>query len=331
MKRMYSLIAIILIFLGVAFVAERKQQAAQEKVPTVGVLQLLSHPALDAINRGIDDSIKAHGYKPGKDIHIDFQNAQGDQSNLQSMSARFVNEHVNVAIGIATPSGQALANATHKIPVVLGAVTNPEGAKLVKTNEHPGGNVTGVSDHPPLEKQLRLIKQLTPNLKTLGIIYTSSDDSAATQYRQFKALCEKQHIALKTYTIASTNDVNQVSQTMANEVDAVYVPTDNTIASAMQTLVKNTNAKKIPVFPGADTMVKQGGLATYSINQYKLGRHTGDMAVAILRHKAKPANTPIDFVTDSDLTVNLKAAKELGITVPQSLINEASKKGELYK
>ncbi|GKT04535.1 tryptophan ABC transporter substrate-binding protein [Furfurilactobacillus sp. WILCCON 0119] len=331
MKRLYSLIAIIFIFLGVAFFQGKQQQRAQQKIPTVGVLQLLTHPALDTINRGIDDSLKAHGYIPGKTIHIDFQNAEGDQSNLQTMSARFVHEQVDVAIGIATPSAQALANATTKIPVVLGAVTDPKGAKLVQNNTRPGGNITGVSDQAPLAEQLGLIKKLTPNLKTLGIIYTSSDDSATAQYKQFKALCQKEHITLKAYSVANTNDVNQVSQTMANEVDAVYVPTDNTLASAMQTLVANTNAKKIPVFPAVDTMVKQGGLATYSVNQYKLGRLTGDMTVAILKHKKTPATTPIEYVRHGDLTINLKVAKQLGITIPQSLINEAKQKGELYK
>ncbi|GAB6093305.1 tryptophan ABC transporter substrate-binding protein [Furfurilactobacillus curtus] len=331
MKRMYGLITILLIFLGVAYFQGSNQQATKQKIPTVGILQLLSHPALDTINRGIDDSLKAHGYIPGKTIHIDFQNAQGDQSNLQSMSARFVHEHVDAAVGIATPSAQALANATDNIPIVLGAVTDPKGAKLVANNEHPGGNITGVSDQAPLKEQLGLIKQLTPHLRTLGIIYTSSDDSATAQAKQFTALCKKEHIKLKAYTIASTNDVNQVSQTMANEVDAVYVPTDNTMASAMQTLVANTNAKKIPVFPAVDTMVKQGGLATYSVNQYKLGRLTGDMTVAILKHKSKPATTPIEFVRHGDLTINLATAQKLGITIPQSLINEAKQKGELYK
>ncbi|QLE64954.1 ABC transporter substrate-binding protein [Furfurilactobacillus rossiae] len=331
MKRMYGLIAIILVFLGVAYFQESKEQAAQQKVPTVGVLQLLTHPALDAINHGIDDSLKAHGYIPGKTIHIDFQNAEGDQSNLQSMSARFVHEHVNAAVGIATPSAQALANATKKTPIVLGAVTDPKGAKLVANNKRPGGNITGVSDQAPLKQQLGLIKKLTQNLKTLGIIYTSSDDSATAQYKQFKALCKKENITLKVYSISNTNDLNQVSQTMAGQVDAVYVPTDNTIASAMQTLVANTNAKKIPVFPAADTMVKQGGLATYAINQYKLGRLTGDMTASILKHKSKPATTPIKYVRHGDLTINLKTAKQLGITIPKSYIKEAQQKGELFK
>lgn len=331
MKRLYALIAIIVIFLGFAYVGEGGTgKPATVAKPTVGILQLMSHPALDAIHHGIIHGLKEEGYRPGKNIKIDFQNAQNDQSNLMTMSNRFVNEDADATIGIATPSAQALANATSKIPIVLGAVTDPQGAGLVKNNQRPGHNITGVSDQAPLKEQLGLIKQVMPKMKTLGIFYTSSDDSAAAQYKQFKTLCAQEHIRLKAYSISNTNDVDQVSQQMVQNVDAVYVPTDNTVASAMQTLIKNSNAAKIPVFPAVDTMVKSGGLATYSINQYKLGVLTGKMTAAILKGK-KPANTPVKFIRHGDLILNMKEAKRLGITFPSSLVKEAQKKGEIIK
>lgn len=230
-----------------------------------------------------------------------------------TMSNRFVNENADAVIGIATPSAQALANATSKIPIVLGAVTDPKGAGLVKNNKRPGHNITGVSDQAPLKEQLGLIKKVMPNMKTLGIFYTSSDDSAVAQYKQFKSLCAQENITLKAYSISNTNDVDQVSQQMVSGVDAVYVPTDNTVASAMQTLVKNANAAKVPVFPAVDTMVKSGGLATYSINQYKLGVITGEMTADILDGK-KPATTPIHYIKHGDLILNQQEAKKLGIT-----------------
>lgn len=192
MKRLYGLIGILVLFLGFAFVHEQQQDAAQQQaVPTVGILQLLSHPALDAIHKGIIHGLAEEGYHVGKNVKIDFQNAQNDQSNLKTMSARFVNEHAAAMIGIATPSAQALANASSKIPVVLGAITDPKGAKLVKDNQRPGNNVTGVSDQAPLAAQLNLMRKIMPNLKTVGIIYTSSDDSATAQYHQFVAICQK--------------------------------------------------------------------------------------------------------------------------------------------
>lgn len=234
-------------------------------------------------------------------------------------------------IGIATPSAQALANASDKIPVVLGAITDPKGAGLVKNNKRPGGNVTGVSDQAPLKAQLDLIKQIMPKMKTLGIMYTSSDDSATAQYKQFKALCKKENVTLKAYSISNTNDVDQVSQQMLSNVDAVYVPTDNTIASAMQTLVANANSAKVPVFPAVDSMVKDGGLATLSINQYKLGVETGKMTAQILKGKLNPATTPIHFFRSGEMTINLKEAKKLGITLPKSVVEEAEKNGEVFK
>ena len=331
MKRLYGLIAILVVFLGFAFVKESHQEAAKTKaVPTVGILQLLSHPALDAIHKGIIHGLAEEGYHVGKNVKIDFQNAENDQSNLKTMSARFVNEDADAMIGIATPAAQALANASSTTPVVLGAITDPKGAHLVKSNVHPGNNVTGVSDQAPLASQLKLIQKIMPDMKTLGIIYTSSDDSATAQYHQFAALCKKEHVRLKGYSIANTNDLNQVSQQMVSQVDAIYVPTDNTVASAMQTLVATATAKKVPVFPAVDTMVKAGGLATLSINQYKLGVTTGKMTAAILKGK-KPADTPIHFVRKGEMTINLKTAQKLGITLPASVVKEAKQHGEVYR
>ncbi|NLR08828.1 MULTISPECIES: tryptophan ABC transporter substrate-binding protein [Lactobacillaceae] len=331
MKRLYGLIAILVVFLGFAFVKESHQEAAKTKaVPTVGILQLLSHPALDAIHKGIIHGLAEEGYHVGKNVKIDFQNAENDQSNLKTMSARFVNEDADAMIGIATPAAQALANASSTTPVVLGAITDPKGAHLVKSNAHPGNNVTGVSDQAPLASQLKLIQKIMPDMKTLGIIYTSSDDSATAQYHQFAALCKKEHVRLKGYSIANTNDLNQVSQQMVSQVDAIYVPTDNTVASAMQTLVATATAKKVPVFPAVDTMVKAGGLATLSINQYKLGVTTGKMTAAILKGK-KPADTPIHFVRKGEMTINLKTAQKLGITLPASVVKEAKQHGEVYR
>lgn len=331
MKRLYGLIAILLIFLGVAFVQENHQQATQKTgMPTVGILQLLSHPALDSIHKGIIAGLAEKGYHVNKNIKIDFQNAQNDQSNLKTMSARFVNEHADAMIGIATPAAQALANASSTTPVVLGAITDPKGADLVKSNTRPGNNVTGVSDQAPLKAQLKLIQKIMPKMKTLGIIYTSSDDSATAQYHKFAALCKREHVKLKAYSIANTNDLNQVAQQMVAQVDAVYVPTDNTVASAMQTLVATANAKKVPVFPAVDTMVKAGGLATLSIDQYQLGVQTGKMTADILKGKS-PATTPIRFERHGEMTVNLKTAKKLGITLPKDVLQAAKQHGEVFK
>lgn len=329
MKRMYTFIALILVFLGFAYFKEGGV-ITRQKVPTVGILTLMHHPALDQIHKGVIAGLAKEGYK-GKKVKIDYQNAQGDQSNLKTMASKLVNENVDVLVGITTPASQALANTTTKIPIVLGAVTDPQGAGLVKNNQHPGGNITGVSDQAPLKRQLQLIKEFMPHLKTLGIIYTSSDSSATTEHALFVKLCKEEHVNLKSYSISNSNDLNQVSEQALSQTDAIFVPTDNTIAGAMQTLVANADAAKKPVFPAVDTMVKDGGVATYSINQYKLGVEGGRLAGQILKGNKKTSNTAIKYIRNGDPTLNLKQAKKLGLHVPDKFLKDAQQNGEVYK
>lgn len=331
MKRMYSFIAIILIFLGFAYFQESKPAIQKNKVPEIGVLTLMHHPALDEIYRGFLNELKAEGYQNGKNIKINYQNANGDQSNLRTMASKLVDQNNDILVGITTPAAQALANDTKTTPIILGGITDPQGAGLVKSNNHPGSNITGVSDGAPIEQQLHLIKEFMPNLKTLGVIYTSSDNSAVSEYKKVVAECKKMHINLKSYSIANSNDLNQVSVQMFSQVDAVIVPTDNTIAGAMDTLVKNGNAANKPIFPAASTMVKDGGVATYSVNQYDLGKETAKMTIEILKGKKKTATTPIAHITKGEPVLNLKEAKKLGLKVPTKFMNECKRKGEIYR
>ncbi|KLD55057.1 tryptophan ABC transporter substrate-binding protein [Limosilactobacillus fermentum] len=330
MKRMYTLIVLLVAFLGVAFSKEGGSLTTTSK-PKIGVLTLMHHPALDQIYKGFVDELAKEGYKDGKNVTIEYQNAQGDQSNLKTMATKLVNDHSTVLFGITTPASQALANATTKIPIVLGAVTDPKGAGLIKNDKKPGGNITGISNQAPVADQLHLVHQFMPNAKTLGIIYTSSDPSAESEHKQFVAQAKKMGLNLKSYSIANSNDLDQVSQQMLSEVDAVIVPTDNTIAGAMQTLVKNADAANKPVFPAADTMVKDGGVATYSINQYKLGVAGAKVVVAILKGKAKPETTAIEYIRHGEPVLNLKQANKLGLKVPKAFEKAAEDHGEVFK
>lgn len=330
MKRLIGTIIAIFAFLIVAFVMELKPENSQQSKPTVGILQTMSHPALDQIHKGIIQGLKDEGYIDGKNLKIDFQNAQGDQSNLKSMSDQFQNKNAAAVIGIATPAVQSLANESGNTPVIMGAVSDPIGTKLVKSLNHPDGKVTGVQDKQPVKKQFKLIKTIMPKLKTIGVIYTSSDDSSAAEYREFKDLAEKDGLKVRAYTITSTNDIEQIAQTMAGKVEAIYVPTDNTVASGISTLLKATNAAKIPVFPAADTMIKPGGLATRAVSQFDMGVLTGQMTGQILKGK-KPADTPVQRVKEYETIVNEKTARELNIQIPNSVIKAAEKKGRIIK
>lgn len=330
MKRMVAFISALVVFLGFAFFNE-KTPVKTEVIPRVGVLTLMHHQALDQIQAGFTKGMKDRGYVNGKNVKIDYQNAQGDQSNLKTMAAKLVNENSDVLFGITTPSSQSLAHLTKKIPIVLGAVTDPGSAGLVKDYQHPGGNITGVSNMSPIADQLRLIKEFMPNLKMLGVIYTSSDSSATAEYREIVKKAAAMRVSIKTYSISNSNDLNQVSEEMLQKVDAVMVPQDNVIAGAMQTLVKNADAANKPIFPAVDTMVKQGGVAAYGINQFKLGITGGHLTADILQKKKKPETTPINYVRHGEAILNLKQAQKLGIKVPERFLKEATTKGEVFK
>lgn len=326
MKKMLGFIAILTIVLTYAFFtdANTTTQPSENDLPVVGVLQLTSHPALDLISEGIIDALNEAGYVDGETMILDFQNAQGDQSNLTSMSTRFVSRDADVMVGIATPAAQSLANASSQIPIVLGAVTDPETANLVASNEEPGGNITGVSDETPIQEQFALIKEILPEADSIGILYSSSEDNSIVQGEKAAEIAKEMGFETTTMTVSSTNDVSQIGSALASQVDAIWVPTDNTIASAMNTLVETTDAAGIPVFPAVDTMVEQGGLATVGLNQYELGKLTGEMTAAILDGKMDPATTPIQYLEQGDIFINPEKAKELGITLPQNVLEQAT-------
>ncbi len=203
-------------------------------------------------------------------------------------------------------------------------------AKLVDSVKKPGGNVTGVSDQAPIDAQLQLIRKILPHAKTLGVIYTSSDDSSQAQVKLVEQKAPKYGFTIKTFSINSTNDLQQVAQQMVTQVDAIFVPTDNTIASAMPTLASVANGAKKAIFPTVDTMVEDGGLATVGLNQYDLGVKTGKMVARILKGQ-DPATTPVEFMTKGDLVINQKVANQLGIKIPAQLMREAKASGKVVK
>lgn len=331
-KRLYGTLIFLFAFLIFAFFyTGHAEKAAKNRIPKIGVLQLMLHPALDQINKGLDDTLKKHGYINGKNIKIEFQNAQGDQSNLRTISKQFVEDNVDVAVGIATPSVQSLKNTTSSIPIVMGAVTDPKGFGIIPSNTKPSGNITGVSDQAPLESQLKMIKEIMPDLKTLGIVYTSSDMSATTEMKAMKKLAQKNNIQVKVSSISNVNDLQQVATNLSENSQAIFVPTDNTVASGMKLLSSVAGKQNVPIFPAATTMVKDGGLATIGLSQYELGQKTGEDVIKILRGKGKPATMPVTFIKKGHLILNEKKAQELNIQFPDSLVQKAQKEGKIIK
>ena len=290
-----------------------------DKIPTIGIIQLVEHVALDANCKGFIDGLAEEGFIDKQTVNIDFQNAQGEQANCVTIAQKFVNNRANLIFAIATPAAQAAANLTKKIPIVISSVTDPESAKLVKSNSMPGTNVTGTSDLTPCAAQINLLKTLVPDVKNVGMLYCSNEQNSYFQIALAKAECDKLGISYTDYTVSSTNEIQQVVQSAVGKVDAIYSPTDNMIASAMINVAQVTTPAKIPVIVGEEGMCANGGLATYGLNYYELGKQTAKMAAKILRGESEPKDMPIEYLSTCNLTINEEVAKAIGITIPEEL------------
>ncbi|CUH97528.1 putative secreted protein [Propionispora sp. 2/2-37] len=316
-------LGIVLAAGAIAGCSGEKKEAGANKVYRIGVLQLVQHGALDDANKGFVDGLASRGYRNGENITIDQQNAQGDQSNLKTISQRFVNNKVDLIYAIATPAAQAVANETKTIPIVGSAITDYEAAKLVQSNAKPGGNVTGTTDYTPPKKQIELALKLIPQAKTVGALYTSSEANSQVQVKEMKEYAAEKGLTVLEATVTNVNDIQQAAQSLIGKVDFIYCPTDNTIASAMANIAKIAVPAKLPVFVGDETMVKTGGTAGISINYYKLGYQSGQMAADILSGKVKPADMPIGLQEDVEVIINQETVKAIGLLIPEELLKEA--------
>jgi len=295
------------------------ESAAPAEPIHIGVIQLMEHDALDAAYQGFVDGLAEAGYKDGEKIKIDFQNAQGEQANCQTIADKFVSDKCDLVLAIATPAAQAMANATQDIPILVTAVTDPADAKLVASNEAPGGNVTGTSDMNPVEEQMKLLKQLVPNAKHVGMLYNSSEANSKLQVDMAKKVADTMGLTYTDYTVSNANEIQQVVESAIGKVDAFYAPTDNVIANGMVTVSGVTEPAKIPVICGEENMVTNGGTATFGLSYYNLGKLTATQAVDIITGKSKPADMPILYLTDCVLAINEESCQKMGLEIPQEL------------
>lgn len=293
--------------------SSKSASGSDSKTKTVGVLQLVQHSSLDSAYDGFKKGLEAGGYTEGKNLKIDYQNAQNSQDNLQSMSEKLIKEKPDLLLGIATKAAQSLLNQTTDIPITITAVTDPVDAKLVTSLEKPGGNVTGTTDMVPIEKQIDLLLGIVPDAKTVGIMYNAGESNSKVQADLAEKELKKDGVKVKVLTANTTNDVQQVTESLAKDVDAIYIPTDNTFASAAAIVGDVAKEYKVPVIPGSVDQVTDGGLATYGIDYESLGEQTGKLAAKILDGDAKPASTPVESADNLQLVVNEDMAKAIGI------------------
>ena len=285
----------------------------------IGVIQLVEHPALDKSYQGFVDGLAEAGYVNGENIVIDYQNAQGEQANCVTIANKFVNDKDNLIFAIATPAAQAVANLTKKIPILVTAVTDPETAKLVKSNKKPETNVSGTSDLTPVAAQIALLKKIVPEAKKVGLLYCSSEANSIFQINIAKEACAANGLEYIEGSVSNSNEIQQVAQSLVGKVDAFYVPTDNMLAAGMANVAMVANNAKLPVIGGEEGMVNSGALATYGINYYELGKLTAVQAVKVLKDGAKPAEMPIEYLDKFDFTYNKDTAEAIGISIPDNL------------
>lgn len=286
---------------------------------SIGITQITTHPSLDAAREGFKKAFE----DAGLEVKFDEQNAQGDQATATSIASKFAGADLDLVLAIATPSAQAAAQAITGTPILFTAVTDPVSAQLVDSLDAPGANVTGTTDMNPVADQISLVKQFAPGAKNVGIIYSSGEVNSEVQVELAKEAADKEGLEVVETTVTNSSEVQQAAQDLASKVDAIYVPTDNTVVSAFASVVQSAEDAKIPLIAGEGDSVANGGLATYGIDYFELGRQTGEMAIKILTEKADPATMPVQSQSEYALTVNTTTLKAIGLEMPAELADKA--------
>lgn len=320
-------IAVMLTGCGGSSASSSDSANTAEDMLKVGIVQIVEHPSLDTIRESIISQLAQEGFEDGKNITIDYQNAQNEQSNLKTICQKFASSSYDLIIAIATPSAQAALGETKDIPIVFSAVTDPMAAKLVENLDAPGGNVTGTSDAVSASMIMDLAKKITPDIKTIGALYNSSEVNSVSVIEDLKEYAKANGMEVVDAPVTNSSDVQQSATFLAGKCDAVFSPIDNTVASTMPVAAKTFNEAKIPFYVGADSMVNDGGLATYGINYTILGQETGKMAAQVL-NGTDPGTIPVMTMKDMDIYVNQKTADAIGVTFPQDVLAEATVLGE---
>jgi putative tryptophan/tyrosine transport system substrate-binding protein len=311
------------LFLALAVSALATPAVAAEV--TVAVTSIVEHPALNAARDGIKEALEAAGYKDGANgFHFLFETAQGKPEIAAQIAKKFVGDGVTVIVAISTPSAQGAVAATKDIPIVFTAVTDPLAAQLVGSLKKPGGNVTGISDMSPVADHIALIKEITPNVKKLGIIYNPGETNSVVLVARLKEVAGPAGIAIVESPATKSGDVKQAALALVGKVDAIYIPTDNTVVSALEAAVSVAEENKIPLYAGDTDSVPRGAIATIGFNYHDVGIDTGKVIARVLKGE-KPGDIDVGFATGTDLVVNKTAAAKVGVTIPDAVLKRAKK------
>ncbi|GBU10182.1 ABC transporter substrate-binding protein [Gammaproteobacteria bacterium] len=291
---------------------------------TVSITQIVEHPALDSAYKGIVDALNEAGFTADKGLKINHQSAQGNPAIATQIAKKFVGDKPDLIIAISTPSAQTVASSTKDIPIIFSAISNPIEAQLMTNLEKPTGNITGAMDSPPMEAQIDLILELIPAAKAIGIIYNPGEANSVSMVRDFKKIAAQKNINVVEASATKTSEVTTATRRLVGKVDAIYVPLDNTIVSAFESVAKVASQAKIPLFAADTDSVSRGAAASLGFDYYELGKQTGRMAVKVLQG-VSIADIPAKGVEVLDLVINLKSAQEQGLVIPDVVIKRAKK------
>ncbi len=295
-----------------------------EDTRVVAITQIVEHPALDAAHQGVVDELAERGYREGENLRLMHESAQGNSAIASQIARKFVGESPDVIVAIATPSAQTVAAAAREIPVVFSAVTDPVAAKLVKSWEAPGANITGVSDMLPIEKHLDMLQRVMPDAKRIGTVYNPGEANAAALVELLEERLSARGLELVKGAATKTSEVLGAARSLVGKADAIYLTTDNTVISAAEAVISVGERAKIPVFAADTATVERGAVAALGFNYYNHGRQTGAMVARVLEG-ATTADMPVEIMEELDLYVNPEAGERMGITLSEDLIQEAVK------
>lgn len=322
-KKSLSILAVMMMLVMILFAGCGGSDSDNKDVIKIGLVQLVEHTSLDQIRESIIDQLEEEGYVDGENIEIDYQNAQNEQSNLKTICQGFVADDTDVIIAITTPAAQVAMGETDDIPIVFSAVTDPVASGVVADLENPGGNITGTSDAISVDQIMSLAEEITPGFKTIGALYNSSETNSVSVVEDLKEYAKDNGFKVEDAAITSANEIQPAAQNLAKKCDVVFSPIDNTVASSIATANDVFIENKIPFYVAADSMVKDGALATCGINYEELGKETADMVIEII-NGSDPASMPVRTMKDLGVYINSDTAKNLGIEIPQSVLDKAT-------
>lgn len=328
LKKILSVVATSVFALGTLASCGVKDETSSDsetkdaKSYKIGIVQIQEHASLNTIRDAVVERLAELGYKDGENCSIDLQQANGEPTTVTQILDKFKSDGDDIIVAITTPCAQMAAPYSEEIPVVFSAVTDPVGAKIIDSIESTGANITGTSDKLEISKILDFAQTLKPEIKKLGYLYNTGEDNSVSCLKEVKAYCEAKGIKVIEAAATNTSEVQEAALKLADKCDAVFSANDNTIASAMGTVAEVMNNAKVPMFVGADSMVKDGGLATVGIEYTDLGKETANMVAQILSGEKKASEIPVKVFNENlSNYINKTTADAIGITIPQEILD----------